>query len=261
MRKRWIGAAVAALCLVGQATLAAPAVAAPAGTRQVTQIPDDGVPAYLDAVYEDLFDRPVDPAGAATWTAALRSGTPRRAVADAITGSDEFRTALITNAYETFLGREPDAAGLAHWLQRMREGLTIQQMEAGFLASPEYWAAHGNREYSFVEGLYRDVLGRLGTPAEITSWMSPIQRCRPELHMGFPQLCLPRDVAALQFLLSTERLRMDLEADYQWLLFRSLDPTGSATWVSQLQSGVRYENVVGSIIASDEYWNLANSPE
>jgi hypothetical protein len=261
MRKRWIVAVVAAVCLVTEMVAAGPAAALPPSTGQVAQVTDEEIAAYLDTVYSDLFGRPVDPSGETTWTAALRSGTPRRAVADAITGSDEFRTGLITDAYTSFLGRMPDAAGTAYWLQRMREGLTIQQMEAGFLSSPEYWAAHGSIEILYVYGLYADVLGREPSQGDASFWARAISICgaRPGWNPGWS--CIPRESVALQFLLSTERLATDLEADYQWLLGRSLDPSGSATWVHQLQSGVRYETVVGSIIASDEYWNLANSPE
>jgi hypothetical protein len=203
---------------------------------------------YIYAVYYDLFGREVDPAGLATWTGQLNSGTPRRAVADAITSSDEFRSGLIWNAYDQYLDREPDAAGLAHWLQMMRQGMTIQQMISYFLGSPEFYAKAGGTDEGFIYWLYGTVLGRAPAASEVSHWLYLIT--------DLPHRVEPtRDQIALGFLLSTERLSWDLDGEYQWLLGRGLDPSGKQTWVTQIQTGTRYEAVIGSIIASDEYLN------
>jgi len=54
---------------------------------------------YVTRVYGDLFSRVRDPVGLQAWSSALLTGTPRVAVANAITGSAEFRGALITDSY------------------------------------------------------------------------------------------------------------------------------------------------------------------
>lgn len=218
--------------------------------------------AYIDAVYLDLFGRHPDPTGLATWGTALLSGTPRRAVADAITNSDEFRTGLITDAYDMYLGRDPEPAGLANWLQRMREGLTIQQMEAGILGSDEYFAGAGMSDGTFIQHLYVDVLGRNCSQDEQFFWQSRLWgmwvakdlASLPPLRTPPPRK-MSRAEIALAFLLSTELLTSQLDADYQYLLGRTIDPSGSATWVGAIQNGVRYEQVIGSIVASDEYYS------
>ncbi|MCL3862698.1 DUF4214 domain-containing protein [Actinotalea sp. K2] len=240
----------------------APAVVAEAqvATSVLAGMDDAKIKAYIALVYADLFGRAVDPTGLATWSAALRSGTPPRAVADSITGSDEFRTGLITGAYEDYLGRAPERAGSTFWLQRMREGMTVQQLEAGFLGSDEYFlsVADGVDQY-FIRSLYRDVLGRSPGDEEFYYWLSRLWGVRVGngLDTVRPRPPAPpkmsREQIALAFLLSTERLAVDVDADYQWLLGRRLDASGRTTWVTAIQSGVRYESVIGSIISSQEY--------
>ena len=84
----------------------------------------DPVSAYVTSVYATLFERSPDAAGLATWTTALRSGTPYSAVSDAITSSTEFRTRLISAAYRRYLGRSPNQparrTGLAGWRRGCR---------------------------------------------------------------------------------------------------------------------------------------------
>jgi hypothetical protein len=197
---------------------------------------------YVSRVYNDLFDRGPDAAGLATWTAALDAGTPRIAVANAITYSTEYRSGLIGSAYRAFLGRGPDQAGLANWLTQMNRGVTIEQMEAGFIASQEYYDQAGANDAAWIVRLYLDVLGRGTSPAEIAAWL--------------PYVRAPggRYEVARGFLLSGERLGGVVDASYVHLLRRGIDPSGRATWVMEIQGGNRLEAVIGGIIASEEYF-------
>ena len=61
------------------------------------------------------------------------------------------------------------------------------------------------------------------------------------------------------FLLSTEYLSSVVDDYYWWLLGRGLDPTGQSTWVSAIQHGARDEQIIGGIIASEEYWQIAQT--
>ena len=197
---------------------------------------------YITRVYQDLFHRSVDPSGLQTWTTKLATGTPRIAVADAITSSAEYRSGLITDSYWTYLGRAPEAAGLQDWLRAMSSGLTIQGMEAGFLASPEYYLQSSSSDSVWVQALYSDVLNRAAAQSEVDGWVRVLRAGGD------------RGQVAIGFLLSTEHLTTVVDAYYQALLRRGIDPSGQHTWVTQIQSGVRVEAIVGSIIASDEYY-------
>lgn len=198
---------------------------------------------YVTAVYRDLFGRTPDPKGLANWTTALTTGTPRSAVADAITGSNEYRSRLITTAYADYLGRTPDAGGLANWLAAMRAGLTIQQMESGFISSAEYYGKAGGTPATWVRQLYADVLDRTAGASEVDHWVSFLARGGS------------RSQVALGFLLSTEHLATVIDGHYQHLLGRGLDASGKVTWVRAIQNGTRIEVVIAGIIASTEYWN------
>ncbi len=57
------------------------------------------------------------------------------------------------------------------------------------------------------------------------------------------------------FLISTEHLTTVVDGYYVELLGRHIDPSGRATWVRAIQHGSRLEEIIGSIIASAEYYS------
>ncbi|WP_158370922.1 DUF4214 domain-containing protein [Cellulosimicrobium cellulans] len=214
-------------------------------TARVTISPTSATTAlqrYVTRVYEDLFDRQPDPQGLTTWTSGLAAGTPRVAVANAITYSDEYRSRLIAATYQTYLGRGPDPAGAAGWLDGMRAGSTIQQLEVGFVASDEYYAKAGGTDTAWVGRLYQHVLGRSAAPSEIRGWTTGLARGAS------------RSQVALGFLVSTEHLTTVVDGYYVDLLGRHIDATGARSWVAAIQAGTRVEAIIGGIIASDEYF-------
>ena len=117
----------------------------------------------------------------------------------------------------------------------------IQQMEAGFLASPEYYGLQGSgSDAGWIRALYLDVLGRAATEAEVRAWLPAAAGTG-------------RVQVAREFLYSTEKLETDVDGYYQWLLRRGLDPVGRDGWVRLIQHGTRVEAIIAGIIASDEY--------
>ena len=197
---------------------------------------------YITRVYSDLFHRTPDAGGLAAWTQALLSGTPRVAVANSITSSPEYRTRLIQGVYQHYLGRAAEPAGLSYWLGRMSAGMRISDLEAGFITSDEYYAKAGGTPSGWVTRLYQHVLGRTPSAAEVAGWLPYVD---PASRTG----------VALGFLLSDEYLSSVIDGYYHDLLGRGIDALGRATWVGQIQHGVRLEAVIGSIIASDEYYS------
>ncbi|MCU1431233.1 MAG: hypothetical protein JWP95_338 [Actinotalea sp.] len=202
----------------------------------------DPVETYIANVYLDLFDRAPDPSGLAGWAAALTSGTPRIEVANAITSSREYRSQLITASYQKYLGRSPDLGGLESWLEVMAAGYTISHMEAGFIASDEYYGRSGSTDSGWVRKLYTDVLGREAGAGEVAGWVASLQAGAT------------RTQVATGFLLSTEHLSAVIDGYYVDLLGRHLDAEGQIGWVSALQAGTRHEAIIGGIIASEEYY-------
>jgi hypothetical protein len=221
--------------------------AGPASPASAPVVPlyADGVQRYVTKVYADLFQRAPDPAGLQTWSAALGQGAPYGAVANAITYSGEFRSRLITSSYQRYLGRGPDAAGLQGWLAGMNRGLQIEQMQSGFISSPEFYVRSGATDRLWVAELYRTVLGRPAGPGEVDFWVGQLQGG------------MTRGSVAIGFLYSNEYLTAVVNDYYLDLLRRGIDSSGRQTWVTEIQRGARDEEIIGSIVASAEYRSKA----
>lgn len=200
---------------------------------------------FVTLVYNDLFGRNPDPVGLQSWTDALNNGTPRVAVANAITYSTEYRSRLIAGVYGDFLGREPDPVGLANWLTAMAAGTTVQHLESGFLASGEYYAEAGGTDADWVRRLYQHVLARDAAEAEVQVWVDVLAQGSS------------RQTVAIGFVYSSERLSTVVNGYYLDLLGRGIDPAGQQGWVSAIQAGSRTEDIIGGIIASGEYYAKA----
>ncbi len=66
---------------------------------------------FLNALYENLLGRPIDPTGQAVGSQALAAGASRAKVAAGVVGSLEFQQDLLTSYYQQFLGRAPTRPG------------------------------------------------------------------------------------------------------------------------------------------------------
>lgn len=88
-----------------------------------------------------------------------------------------YQTDLVTSWYVRYLGRYPDFPGASGWVRALKHGAAPIQMEAGILASDEYYHRHGCSPRGFVHGLYEDILGRCPNGREIDYWASQLGRC------------------------------------------------------------------------------------
>src|SRR5437867_7753572 len=97
------------------------------------------------------------------------------AVASAITHSFEADAHYAQTDYANILHRAPPPAELTGWAVQEMSGLRTDVLEAIFANSPGYHASHGGDGIFWVNGLYRDVLGRAPSAMELTGWMSAMQ--------------------------------------------------------------------------------------
>lgn len=215
--------------------------AGPVSAASNAVVPRDQVAAYVTKVYADLFGRGPDPRGLASWTTALKRGTPYGAVSNAITASSEFRGRLIIDSYQRYLGRGPDPTGLRNWIAAMNRGLHIEQMQAGFVASDEFYRRAGSTERGWLTSVYRTVLGRSPAPHDFDHWGRQFQA-------GADRVAIARAV-----LYSSEYLTGVVNGYYLDLLRRGIDPTGRRSWVTAIQRGARDEQIIASIVSSAEY--------
>jgi hypothetical protein len=196
---------------------------------------------YVNALYHDLLHRAAAPAEVAGWVSTINAGVSANQVALAFTQSGEYLTNLIRADYKFFLERDPSAAEVAGWLTQLQAGLGEQQLQAAFLGSGEFFSLHGSANASWLDGVYKKVLGRPVDASGLSFWTQALQQGAP------------RDQVSFAILMSPEALTRLVTSAYQALLGRAPDPVGLASWVSQLQHGLTPSQLLAAIASSDEF--------
>ncbi|MEM9561206.1 MAG: DUF4214 domain-containing protein [Actinomycetota bacterium] len=114
---------------------------------------------YVDRAYRQLAGRAPTADEAAQGQAVVRSGS-RLALADSLVEGAHFSGSLVDDLYEQALGRQPDADGRAYWVATLADGLKYEHLGTLFFGAAEYVNRSGGTNASFVDALYRDILGR-----------------------------------------------------------------------------------------------------
>lgn len=193
---------------------------------------------WINQFYIDLLGRPADAAGLATYGGLLTGGSLRTTVAIGVLSSTEYRQHLITSYFSTFLHRSPSGAELAFWLPAFTAGLSDEQIQAQFVASPEYFALAGGTNTNWINRIFNDVLGRVPSGADVTTYSTLLGTSS-------------RTTVGLSILNSNEAATRRVQQSFQRLLRR--DPLAGET--SALTSTTD-EQVIALLIGSDEYFNF-----
>jgi len=189
------------------------------------------------------FPRPTSGETDDVTTIPLAPPSPKLAQAAAlITQSPEAYSDFVTRAYATYLSRTPDAPGLNYWVSAMQHGLTDEQLEAGFIGSPEYVALHGGAGRGWVTGLYNDLLGRTPADWEVNYWLGVLAGG------GTTQS------VAYGFAASLEREGLRVGDDYSTYLGRSAADWEVNFWTGYFAAGHSNESVVAGFVGSQEYF-------
>jgi hypothetical protein len=133
------------------------------------------------------------------------------------------------NAFTSFLGN----------------GGTAAEVEAALLGSAEYFQLHGGSNNSFLSAVYQDVLSRALDDSGAQTWGS--------LLAGGST----REAVAGAILNSAEAETDQVQGFYNEFLHRPADPAGLNGFVTALQQGEAAEQVIASIVGSDEYFAQA----
>lgn len=197
---------------------------------------------WADNAFENLLGREINPGALTDFVAAQQTGISRLALSLFITGSDEYLTDEIDRAYVEFLGRVADPQGQAFWLAQIRDGLTYEQLQAAFIASPEFYQNAGGTDRAWVDKLYFDLLGRRPDTTGENFWVQALAAGES------------RSDVALGFTTSDERESLVIAQDYVNLLGRQGTPREIAGWVSTYRGGVSNEGIAAEFAASDEYF-------
>jgi hypothetical protein len=199
--------------------------------------------------------RPADHSGIIYWSGQL-DHVGRATIAALLTHSAEYyQTNVIRPAYSQFLGRAADQAGLDFWTAQLQNGMTDEQMQAGFIASPEFYANANNSATAvsrspaadrlWVDALYQSLLGRGSDQSGADFWTNQLQGTQTLLQV------------ANGFTGSTEGLSVRIQQTYERYLGRGADPAGLAFWLSQYKNGAVNEDIVTGFVSSDEFFQQA----
>jgi hypothetical protein len=220
---------------------------------------------FVNAAYKALLGHTADSGGLGYWTGLPNAGsTPwRSAVAMALATSPAYRTDVIggnvatgvQDFYELYLHRPGDQPGIDYWVNRMAgiggPKLTFEQVRLQFIGSSEFFTrTNNNSPAQAITALYEEVLGRPSSP-------SP-QSADPA---GFNYWLTHFDVntIASQFLYSAEGRQYLVEGYYKSILGRQGDSGGVQYWTQQLLNGASDEDIIASIMSSDEFYSDAQS--
>ena len=94
---------------------------------------------WLTAVYSDVLNRTVDPAGLALWDAKHAAALTDLKIAKSIVSSPEAEGDVVAGLYKTLLNRSASASDLAYWTAKIQAGTTQEVIVASIVSSPEYY--------------------------------------------------------------------------------------------------------------------------
>jgi len=90
------------------------------------------------------------------------------------------QVALVDSWYQRYLGRNAEPAGIANHVWALRQN-SVDVVEAGILASDEYYHRNGCNEAAFVTAVYRDVFG--GPPGDVGALVFRLQQLGCNRHL------------------------------------------------------------------------------
>lgn len=210
---------------------------------------------FINHVSIDLLNRPADPGAYGAYESPLVLGTlTTTQVAMSVLTGNEYRTILIDSYFSSYLNRAPFGGELTPLLALMGGGATDQQIQATVLATNEFFAGQGSTNALFVGALYTDLLNRTGSPAETTPFVNALNTASAT-----------RTQIAMIFLTSVEYDGDLVNQWYSQFLGRSPGTPELNTFVTAMQGATTNEQVIATILGSQEYFDraqrLAATPE
>jgi len=178
----------------------------------------------------------------------------QQAVVLAIESSTEYRTDLVQTYYQQYLHRAATATEAAAGVSLLAGGTTDQAFIATLVGTPEYSTLHGGTTNGFLFAAFNDLLGAAVSPwsrqfatyqYNMTTYSTPAATEALDIITG--------SVNVNNVTISTGFWGTMLDALYQRLLRRNVDPNGQAVFTTLLQAGTTLEQVAADIASTPEY--------
>ncbi len=231
----------AAMDPAGNGNLAASATTQTAGGR------------FVQALYRDELGRSGSLAELDAWVAVLNSAG-QQAVADGIENSLEACDRRVRGWYAAYLGRQAQGGEELGWVALLQATHSEELVQSGLLGSTEFFnraqgmGFGGTPAENCIQALYRVLLGRAGSPAEVAGWLGAF----PQLVSRDAELsAAARQQVALGFLSSQEYRTNQVAGYYHDLLHRPYDLGGLDGWVF---SGLGLHDIRLGFYASAEFF-------
>ena len=93
---------------------------------------------FLNALYQDVLQRSVDPGGRATFDQMLATGTTPQQVATMLYSSPEYQQDVVETLYQRDPNRAADPTGLSAFTGLLASGWTDSQVAASLISSTEF---------------------------------------------------------------------------------------------------------------------------
>jgi hypothetical protein len=198
---------------------------------------------WVERLYLEVLLRAPAQTEVLYWVGALERGQSRQQIADFFVSSIERRSRLINELYIQYLGRGVDSAGLNFWLGIWAANRGPERVQAGIIGSLEYFNRSGatpGNPGPWVVALYRNILNRDPSPAEVAFWVASLASTS-------------REAVVMGFVTSDEYRLSVIRGFYQTFLRRDIDAGGAAFWLQQMKNGLGQEVILAGILASEEY--------
>jgi subtilase family serine protease len=208
--------------------------------------PSSSNTAYVGHLYQSLLNRSPDSNALAYWSNLLNMGTGRYTVVSQIMQSQEYRTDEVAAVYTKLLKRAPDALGMTTFSTELANGASLESVEMAIAGSAEYYQTRGKGQIAgYLDALFSDALNRTIDPISAAT-----------LGQALASQSLARSTIATLVFDSLEHDRGLVQYYFQSLLKRQADSSGLAVFANALQQGELDQEVIGSILSSQEYYQL-----
>jgi len=129
--------------------------------------------AFIMALYTERLGRSAGAQEVDYWMGVLNA-SGRAGVVQGIEVTPEARRHLVDNWYQQFLARQAQGGEELFWVNLLVQGQREVDVLGGILASAEFARKSGPSDAQFVGTLYRDLLNRTASDAEVQGWVSAV---------------------------------------------------------------------------------------
>jgi hypothetical protein len=201
--------------------------------------------AWVNAVFLDALGRSASAGDQAFWVGYMNTHSLFD-TALAIDTSAEAYGQLVRTWYVTLLGRAPDATA-GYWFNLLASGVSDQNVLAGLIASPEYFARPHSQWnvpalQSWVNHAYQDTLNHTADSNALSFWV------------GVMEVGATRIDILEQIVHSTEYRTKLINSVYEEILHRPADGTGMNMGLQLLGGGGTVEQLKANLLGSAEYY-------